>query len=346
MRTVLLLLAALAVSADAAPALQRVFPTRGVTFMQVTVQIYGVELTPGPVRVLFDDVPATVLRATPNQLTVLAPHHSRPGRADVHVELANGTRLTLDDAFEFGDVYVRRDDYRVFLLPLRAGDRGGANGSLWRTELSVHNGSLADALLLANNCDVPIRTPFCAHSFIPVRPGQSLDLPIAPGLAHLEGTFLYVPEELAEGIDAKMRVRDVSKADEGFGTEVPVVRLDELKETIRLLDVPTDPRYRALLRIYGDSAEERFVTVTVYPMSGDEPLERRTVYVERGVGMYDDPEFPFVSAFGRLDPITEAVRASGHSRVRIHIEAATRQWAFVSITNNATQQVTTVTPHR
>ena len=92
------------------------------------------------------------------------------------------------------------------------------------------------------------------------------------------------------------------------------------------------------------------MTVTVYPMSGNEVLSQRVVRLEEG------QFFPLVAAYTRLDPVTNAVRASGHARVRIHIDGMVVPradpplirpvWGFLSITNNVTQQVTTVTPSR
>jgi hypothetical protein len=210
--------------------------------------------------------------------------------------------------------------------------------------------------ILANNCDLPFRTPPCAHEFIPVRPSQTVALQLAPGLAQFEGTFLYVPEARDGEVDLTMRVRDVSRDAEGFGTEVPVVPQEDFKTSIRLLDVPTDPRFRTLLRLYGDSEIAREVTVTVYPMSGNQVLSQRVVWLEEGQGLWDHHDFPFVAAYTRLDPLTDAVRASGHARVRIHIDGMVVSradpplirpvWGFLSITNNVTQQVTTVTPSR
>ena len=91
-------------------------------------------------------------------------------------------------------------------------------------------------------------------------------------------------------------------------------------------------------------------------MSGNEVLSQRVVRLEEGQGFWDDQFFPFVAAYTRLDPVTDAVRASGHARVRIQIDGMVLPrvdpplippvWGFLSITNNVTQQVTTVTPSR
>ena len=62
---------------------------------------------------------------------------------------------------------------------------------------------------------------------------------------------------------------------------------------------------------------------------------------------------PLFPGYAQVDPLTAVVRAAG-ARVRIEIFDPIAPivspppppiWAFVSITNNDTQQVTTITPH-
>ena len=368
---VLCVLPLLALSATAAPTLVRVSPSRGVSFDETTVQIIGFDLpSPSascstepprvpqcPARVFFGQREARVLSVSSDRLIVRAPPQTAGTTVDVRVEFTNGTKLTLSDAFLYVDEpEPRREDYRMYLVPLRTGELHGANGSLWRTDLAIHNAAEEDVRVLANDCDLPFRTPVCSHELIPVRPFETLALQLAQGLAQFEGTFVYVPEARDGEVDLAMRVRDVSRDAEGFGTEVPVVPEEDFRISIRLLDVPTDPRFRTLLRLYGDSEAGRDVTVTVTPMSGNQVLSQRIVRLERGEGLWDHQFIPFVSAYTRLDPLTDAVRASGHARVRIHIDSMVVPradpplilpvWGFVSITNNVTQQVTTVTPSR
>ena len=374
MRTSILLLCVLsllAFSATAAPTLVRVSPSRGVSFDETTVQILGIDLLSTsvscstepptvpqcPARAFFGQREGRVLSVSWYRLVVLAPPQTAGTKVDVRVEFTNGTKLTLPDSFLYVDeAEPRREDYRMYLVPLRTGEVHGANGSLWRTDLVSHNADEEDVRILANDCDLPFRTPVCAHEFIPLRPAETLALQLAPGLAQFEGTFVYVPEARDEKVDLVMRVRDVSRDAEGFGTEVPVVPEEDFRTRIRLLDVPTDPRFRTLLRLYGDSEGAREVTVTVYPMTSSQVLSQRVVRLEEGQGLWDHQFFPFVAAYTRLDPMTDAVRASGYARVRIHIDSMVVPradppllppvWGFLSITNNVTQQVTTVTPSR
>ncbi|HVG23545.1 MAG TPA: IPT/TIG domain-containing protein, partial [Thermoanaerobaculia bacterium] len=358
-----------ALGAGAAPTLVRVTPSRGVSFDMTSVRLLGFDLAPNvticrpeaqdqcATRVFFGPARGIVYSVSQDTIVASAPPQRAGLVVDVSVQLANGTQLVMPNAFTYVDEpEPKREEYRAYLVPLRTGEVHGANGSLWRTDLSLHNASEEDVRILANDCDVPFRTPVCAHMFIPVRPSQTIALQLEPGLPQFEGTFLYVPKAADDEVDATMRVRDVSRVAEGFGTDVPIVPLEEMRTSIRLLDVPTDPRYRTMLRVYGDSEWGREVLVTVYPMSGGEVLSQRIVRMDEGEGLWDEQPFPFVASYVRLDPITDAVRASGHQRVRVQVDAVVfpradppivlPHWAFISVTNNVTQQVTTILPHR
>jgi hypothetical protein len=208
-------------------------------------------------------------------------------------------------------------NYRQYLLPLRTQDLGGQNGSLWKTELTVFNGSTYQVEVVADDCDARIIHVLRCPTGIPVAPSTSSTVQVTDYRAGNEGTFLYVPLPIDDDVEFELRVRDVSRAAEGLGTEIPIVRVDDFQGTIRLLDVPTDPRYRSMLRIYGQEYLDGTVLMTVYPMSGQTPIETREITLsDRGtpsdpvLNPYG-PDFLRSGPFARLDPITDAVRASG-----------------------------------
>lgn len=78
----------------------------------------------------------------------------------------------------------------------------------------------------------------------------------------------------------------------------------------------------------------------MHPLSGNEVLDE--LHFER---------IAYVSNV-TIDPITPAVRASGHDRVRVVVEFESGPvddppsggWAFISLTNNRTQHVTIISP--
>ena len=83
-----------------------------------------------------------------------------------------------------------------------------------------------------------------------------------------------------------------------------------------------------LLRIYGREYIDGTAVVTVYPMSGETPIDTLGVTLS-DQGTPSDPilnpygpDFLRSGPFARLDPITDAVRASGQARVRIEVRFA------------------------
>jgi hypothetical protein len=366
-------------AASAAPALTRINPNAGFSFGETVVRIEGTQLTPlhsircerfyptlCAVKVKFGDTPGLVLSADPHVIRAIALPQPAGTKVDVTVTLENGTQLTRPKAFTFEDrpSSVTIENFRRYLVPLRTGELRGANGSRWLTELTVHNGTddnVPQAVpVLASTCDSRFLTPPCSENYIDIPAGTSQSLELAFGYS--EGSFLYVPEPLAGAVDLSMRARELTRDAEGWGTNAPIIPVATgFQRKIRLLDVPTDRRFRTLLRIYGEThAYEGSpmdlpmeVRVAVYPMSGTTAIESRDVVLP-GLSYYVGA-FPFEASSLALDPLTETVRSSGHERVRIEVEyfRPTRPnppidgsiWALLSITNNTTHQVTTILPH-
>lgn len=236
-------------------------------------------------------------------------------------------------------------EYRRFLVPLTGFERAGANGSLWTTELMLNNTTQEEVRPIYRFCDAdsPIITPPCSPLSISPQWSQIVGVFAQEGR---DGAFVYLHKSQAEGVEFELRARDVSREAQGWGTEVPVVPVEQFRTTIRLLDLPNDPRYRMTLRIYGADEHPRRVQITVLGYPNNVVLEQREVELAGDANLRDET-FPLSPAYAQLDPMTEAIRASGHQRIRIQVTPLTADpiWAFASITNNDTQQVTTVTPH-
>ena len=76
-------------------------------------------------------------------------------------------------------------------------------------------------------------------------------------------------------------------------------------------------------------------------------MKEEAIELEGIVEIVPSP-FPNPPAYAQLDPLTPAVRAAG-PRVLVEVTSPVEDlplWAFISLTNNATQQVTAITPHR
>jgi hypothetical protein len=155
---------------------------------------------------------------------------------------------------------------------------------------------------------------------------------------------MIVPRPEADSLAFALRVRDVSRAEEGLGTEVPVVREKDMfvNTVMTLLDVPLDPRYRVKLRVYA-----------LDPFFGNAGLAASVTLVDVRTGVRTERNIPLerscqgplcvaVPAYGELD--LEAGQQGERVNVYISSHEESLTWSFASITNNDTQQVTIVTP--
>ena len=242
------------------------------------------------------------------------------------------------------------------LVPISVADVPGANGSLWTAELwaTNANGSAQAAEIAALPCLIAVST--CAPAF-EILPGRTVR--VAPlGNAQAPGVLLLVPTHLAAQIGFTLHVRDRTRQSESWGAEIPVVRESNFfTGPSHMASVPYGGAYRQTLRIYallaGSIPTARF-RVKMYEVTGvaaDRLLREDVVTVA-----LDPPPPPnrIASPLGQIT-LTDLfqIEIGGVNRVRVSIEPMTDPaallppvpyWAFVSITNNDTQQVTTVTP--
>ncbi|HYH07287.1 MAG TPA: IPT/TIG domain-containing protein [Thermoanaerobaculia bacterium] len=315
---------------------------RGVDIVDTTISCEETcsGTSPCPVAVLFGDTPAHVWFAMPDIVAVTAPAHAE-GVVDVTVRVPGKPDLVLASAYTYSrDAFrTRPEDYAFYLVPIVANRLAGAHGSIWVSEWSAFNASNERARLVGVEPTL--------------ESGDTKMLQAATPVAGRDGAFVYVPRLLAAELAMELRIRDVSRAAEGWGTELPVVGRRSYARLHRLLDIPTDPRYRVTLRVYGDSNQTQPVTVRVYPLEGATPIDDRELDLA-GVTWEEAVDFSLTPAYLQLDPITDAVRAAGHERVRIEVFTSSFGeppfepgiWTFASITNNATQQVTVITPRQ
>lgn len=344
MRNLLFGLTLLALSsvASAAPTIHEVLPAAGFPWGGTRVNIQGADLlgepfffcygsVPCPITVLFGDVPGNVETADPSHVTVIAPAHAR-GVTDVTVKVVGRPDAHLANAFTFTDLAddFGSGDWAGFFIPVNANDVSGAHGSIWRTELTVHNPTEFTVPLDGDFCEQ--NGPTCPR--LSLAPGETKSIRLYPGRG--ESSSLLVPYGIANELSMSLRVRDLSRNSEDWGTEVPIVR--QFGYLFRLLDIPTDPRYRVLLRTFGGWR----TTVRVHPLSGNDVLDE--LHFERDSN----------GSNLTIDPITPAVRSSGHERVRVVVEFQSGPlddppsggWAFISLTNNQTQHVTIISPQK
>lgn len=173
-------------------------------------------------------------------------------------------------------------------------------------------------------------------SYVPYTPVLSLRAPSAK--------LLHVDDARAGELEVNLRIQDISRQSATFGTEIPTVRSSSAAtKPIDLLLVPSDGDFRSLLRVYDfDAAAGHSVLVRLYKpafsptnRATDQLLSETTLDFEVPSDTFDYPGY------------AQMYVPSGVSPVRIEIVPVTpglRFWAFASVTNNATQHVTLVSP--
>jgi hypothetical protein len=162
------------------------------------------------------------------------------------------------------------------------------------------------------------------------------------GKGYPHGVALLTPRPEANDLALSLRVRDVSRDSEGLGTEIPPVREKNMvrNTTMTLLSVPRDPRYRVKILMY---AFEPFFFpndqswLLVVSGAGGARTEQLIVKHRECPTCVDLPAYlEFDLPSGAKDEV---------STVYITPPQESFAWAFASVTNNATQQVTLVTPN-
>jgi IPT/TIG domain len=325
---VLTLLSAFALSAQEAqlslsPALG---PSSGRT--TVTIKIQGGSFGSWPYGVDFDGVGSTSVTLVDEfTLVAVTPKHA-PGITNIRL-FQGDVYLSTDLTFE----YVGHPDREQFLLPVFIEPVAGAYGSEFRTELHGLNAG-RNQLLDVWGLETVCRTtpPICnwlAEPQVSLEPG-TFGADLVDYTLYQTGTpgrFIEVPREQKDDLSVSLRVYDTSRAAENFGTEIPVVRTTDFYRTgFALLGVPLDPGFRNTLRLYATGP------TTVQLLVGNDIHD---IQLRAGAHVFD-PAYAQFTAF-----------PAGSGTIRVLVageENGPAVWGFISVTNNTTQHITTITP--
>ncbi|MGH9457088.1 MAG: hypothetical protein ACRD2J_05545 [Thermoanaerobaculia bacterium] len=306
------------------------------------------EIADSTIRLIFfaDNSDGCLAVLTPWSETVSVTVAAGTYRIEAIAELADGEPILLAarDLTVTNDVDPAPANFELFLAPVMY-EGPGALGSEWTTQLSLYNDSDTaidpwEWLLLC-----PPGEP-CPDT---IPPRTSLVLGPQQLLTWVNGYVFAIPRDRADDLHATLHARDLSRQSESWGTEIPVVREDDLPSKIVLLNVPLDDRFRRMLRIYdlrgidGVTVSMRwFRADTGEEVASERVLLRTVARCAIGPCWLPDP----AAASIPIEPPFPAGLEPG-DRLRIEIEPASadmKVWAFVSITNNESQQVTTITP--
>jgi len=249
---------------------------------------------------------------------------------------------------------------RVLIPLVFQSERPGAYGSRWVSDLIIRNESDSPVQIFQSECSFfcecvgfeceTVPTP--AHSRFGEYGAFDSFNPTSPG------ALIYIGRSAGSAVAMQSRIRDVSRLNQSWGTEVPVVReSDLLSGTAYLLDVPLDPRFRLHLRAYAVSSltGEAHLRATVLDDATGEilavvPLRLNPGGVGGQAGRQpllegQRPSHPAYAEIGALHTLIPAGRGTTRLRVMLTPESpGLKYWAFLAITNNDTQHVTLVTP--
>jgi len=271
-------------------------------------------------------VPNDVERADDGSVWFTSPALA-PGLVDIDVISESGLTKTVGALYAFNE-----PDPSIFervLFPVLL-DAPGANGAHWISEAVIAN---PNAWIVDNYNSVEplvcVTFP-CGERLFPSTFTRF------NGEGHPRGVALLTPRDEADSLSFSLRIRDTSRASEGFGTSIPVVREKDMarNHTLTLLDVPRDPRYRVKLRMY---AFPPFFTqggsIAIIDPSGGARSTQFFTY---------RPATDIEPAYAEID--LPAGNAGQRSAIYVQSPVESFAWAFATITNNETQQVTIVTP--
>jgi hypothetical protein len=152
-----------------------------------------------------------------------------------------------------------------------------------------------------------------------------------------------VNDPLATNLAFNLRIVDVSRSATAAGTEIPVVRESQFgTSTIELLNVPVNSRFRLALRMFEMNLAQATFNVRIFDQATNALLSQRSVTTTTGGALPRG----LTPAFAEVDDIATGA-AEQTTLLRVEIEplvSGSASWAYVSITNNDSQQITLVTP--
>ena len=146
----------------------------------------------------------------------------------------------------------------------------GALGSVWTSQLSMHNSGSTDSTIewCSGN---PATNTACILIGLPeaeLQPGETQHVlptfyPLPSGATPGRVIFFF-PKDIDQLV-FNLRVADTSRSALNAGTEVPVVRDKDFRTaTTRLLDIPIDPLFRLTFRLYQMNSGAADYTVRVF----------------------------------------------------------------------------------
>ena len=148
------------------------------------------------------------------------------------------------------------------------------------------------------------------------------------------GQIFFVDEASLADLHFSLRARDFSREVDSAGTEIPVVRPDGWRTgEVVFPSIPPRVHFRQLLRVY--ALEPMSVMVRVISNFDDTVLLEETLALSA-------PAHEFDPAYAQL---AEFPDSSVHTRIELlPVTPGAQYWAFMTMTNNVTQEITLASP--
>ena len=255
-------------------------------------------------------------------------------------------KLLLVALFLLLDTAIAAAANQGVLVPIFYGD-AGANGSLWRTRLTIFNHSdiPLPGIPIVLQCPIP---EGCQQ---PIPAKSSVSLLATNGFRYPLGFFLFSGADTSD-VWYSVRVFDESRSGTNYGTDVPVVPLSAFtSQPLQILDIPTDPAFRVTLRVYAIPPAAPRVRVAVVQDPSPTFGSQQNPPIPLKETSYDlaPSSDPSTVSFSRpsgavIGDLLSGVRSAGQVRVEVQSTDGTPIWAFAAITNNATQFVSVAVP--
>ena len=329
------------------PEITSISPAEGPVAGGTTITIHGehfnnvcINCSPpfADPTVFFESTMATSVHVVDaNTITAVTPAHL-PAIVTVRVRQHDASigEGRLEHAFTFtGDP---ESAFEPILFPIFQPPVAGAFGSRFETIARVGNiGGVNQApALYGVDTQCYLFSSF-TFPFDPV--GIGSDNVLLTGCSRSVGRFFWIKSGTRLG--ASLRVRDTSRQATSQGVEVPVVRRSDFtNDSLVLLGVPADPRFRKRLRIYGLPMRDAVVNVAINGTGvGD-------VFLAPSMTLFE-PSYAEFTDFPTNLPADSFMRVSlimGKLPDGTIPPSTPPIWGFISVTNNDTQEITVISP--
>jgi hypothetical protein len=222
------------------------------------------------------------------------------------------------------------------LVPIGVGEEiPGVFGSRWMAFLNLYNMGTTNV----RSCTGGIATrPEYA-------PGTTTHYP-APKESLGQGAFICI-QGSPDDVVLNLRIQDLSRQALTWGTEIPVVYEKDVRtQSLALVNVPTDERFRQTLRIYDwDGNRGEAFRLRIRNRQGIVLTDEVLTPIPAPDPLFQ-PHLPGYTEVSWLAGTYPQIMTEEQVTLEISpVNPAVRFWAFVSVTNNETQHVTTVTPN-